>query len=62
MVNYRVLLSFVSWSDSDLDEFAGNIVVSLTGNAAFPTPLVPLTALGAAQFLDSAVTNSSARF
>jgi len=49
MVNYRVSLSFTGLSDSDLDEFAGNIVVSLTGNAAFPTPLVPLTALGAAQ-------------
>jgi len=49
MANYRVSLSFTGLSDSDLDEFAGNIVVSLTGNAAFPTPLVPLATLGAAQ-------------
>jgi hypothetical protein len=49
MLNYRVSLSFTGWSDSHLDEFASNIVVSLTGNAAFPTPLVPLAALGTAQ-------------
>ncbi|HEY2329637.1 MAG TPA: fibronectin type III domain-containing protein [Verrucomicrobiae bacterium] len=49
MSNYRVSLSFTGLSDSDLDEFASNIVVSLTGNAAFPTPLVPLATLGAAQ-------------
>jgi hypothetical protein len=49
MLNYRVSLSFTGLSDADLDEFAGNIVVSLTGNTAFPTPLVPLAALGAAQ-------------
>jgi hypothetical protein len=36
-------------SDSDLDEFASNIVVKLTGNGAFPNPLVPLATLGAAQ-------------
>lgn len=49
MANYRVSLSFTGLSDSDLDEFASNIVVSLTGNAAFPAPLVPLATLGAAQ-------------
>ena len=49
MLNYRVSLSFIGLSDSDLDEFAANRVVSLTGNAAFPTPLVPLAALGTAQ-------------
>ncbi|MGA3143328.1 MAG: fibronectin type III domain-containing protein [Verrucomicrobiota bacterium] len=49
MLNYRVSLSFTGLSDSDLDEFASNIVVSLTGNAAFPTPLVPLKTLDAAQ-------------
>jgi hypothetical protein len=49
MLNYRVSFSFTGLSDSDLDEFASNIVVSLTGNAAFPTPLVPLKTLDAAQ-------------
>ena len=49
MLNYRVSLSFTGLSDADLDEFAGNIVVSLTSNTAFPTPLVSLAALGAAQ-------------
>ena len=49
MSNYRVSLSFINLSDPVLDEFASNIVVSLTGNAAFPTPLVPLADLGAAQ-------------
>jgi hypothetical protein len=42
-------MSFAALSDSDLDEFAANIVVSLTGNAAYPAPLVPLATLGAAQ-------------
>ena len=49
MPNYRVSLSFAALPDSDLDEFASNIVVSLTGNAAYPTPLVPLATLGTAQ-------------
>ena len=70
MLNYRVSLSFTGLSDSDLDEFASNIVVSLTGNTAFPTPLVPLAALNAAQsaFHDAVLaaaqggTHVSARF
>src|SRR5271170_183362 len=49
MANYRVSLSFTGLSDADLDEFASNIIVSLTGNAAFPTPLVPLATLTTAQ-------------
>jgi hypothetical protein len=49
MANYRVSLSFTGLSDSDLDEFASNVIVSLTGNAAFPTPLIPLATLGTAQ-------------
>ena len=36
--NYRVSLGFVSFSDSELVEFAGNVVRSLTKNASFPTP------------------------
>ena len=49
MANYKVSLSFASLPDPGLDEFASNIVVSLTGNAAYPTPLVPLATLDAAQ-------------
>jgi hypothetical protein len=49
MPNYKVSLAFAYLPDADLDEFAANIVVSLTGNPEFPTPLVPLGALTAAQ-------------
>jgi len=43
--NLRVALDFTGYSDADLDEFAGNVISSLTGNAAFPTPPVALTDL-----------------
>ncbi|HVU27042.1 MAG TPA: fibronectin type III domain-containing protein [Verrucomicrobiae bacterium] len=49
MANYRVSLAFTNLPDSGLDEFASNIVASLTGNASFPTPLIPLTDITAAQ-------------
>ena len=49
MARYRVSLSFAYLPDADLDEFASNIVVSLTGNPAFPGPLVPLAGLATAQ-------------
>jgi hypothetical protein len=45
MARYRVSLSFTNLSDADLDEFAGNIIISLTGNASFPTPTPLLVAL-----------------
>jgi hypothetical protein len=38
----RVSLDFAGYSDSDLDEFAGNVLTSLTGNTSFPTPPVAL--------------------
>ena len=47
MANYRVSLKFVELSDPALDEFAANIVLCLTGNAAFPDLPVAPTALGA---------------
>ena len=46
-VNYRVSLDFANYGDSDLDEFAANVVTCLTGNPAFPTPPVLPPALGA---------------
>jgi hypothetical protein len=49
MANYRVSLAFISLPDIGLDEFAANVVVCLTGNPAFPTPLVPLATLDTAQ-------------
>ncbi|MGH7940719.1 MAG: hypothetical protein ACREFR_06590 [Limisphaerales bacterium] len=44
-VNYRVSRDFISYSDSDLDEFANNVITNLTGNAAFLTPPVITTVL-----------------
>ena len=49
MSRYRVSLQFTHLSDADLDEFASNVIISLTGNASFPTPSVPLIALTAGQ-------------
>lgn len=47
MANYRVALKFVELSDPALDEFAANIVSSLTGNTSFPNLPVTPAALGA---------------
>jgi len=46
---YRVSLSYARLPDSDLDGFACGVVLSLTGNPAFPTPLVPMADLTTAQ-------------
>ena len=46
-INLRVSLDFTGYSDPDLDEFAGNVVVSLTGNASFSVPPVEPGDLGA---------------
>lgn len=43
--NYRVSLDFTTYSDADLDEFAGNVSTSLTANAAYPTPPVDVADL-----------------
>jgi hypothetical protein len=46
VINYRVARDFTGYSDSDLDEFANNVVTNLTGNAAFPSPPVMPADLG----------------
>jgi len=45
-INYKVSLEFATYGDSDLDEFGGNVVTSLTGNASFPAPPVKPADLG----------------
>jgi hypothetical protein len=45
-LNLRVSLDFTTYSDADLDEFANNVIVCLTGNTSFPTPPVTLANLG----------------
>ena len=41
IINYRVSRDFVHYTDPALDEFANNIIQSLTGNTAYPNPPVP---------------------
>jgi hypothetical protein len=43
--NLRVSLDFAGYSDSDLYGFGSNVVMRLTGNAAFPTPPITLANL-----------------
>jgi hypothetical protein len=45
MSNYRVSLSFAQLSDAELGAFTENVIASLTGNAAYPTPIVAIPAL-----------------
>jgi hypothetical protein len=45
----HISLAFAELPDAQLDEFAANTVIKMTGNAAFPTPAVTLASLGAAQ-------------
>jgi len=54
-ITYKVSLDFANYSDSDLDEFSGNVVTSLTGNATFTNPPVKPADLGtqAAAFRDA---------
>ncbi|HEY3932343.1 MAG TPA: hypothetical protein VGM58_08230, partial [Verrucomicrobiae bacterium] len=56
-INYRVSRDFINYSDSDLDEFANNVITNLTGNASFPTPPVSPAVLTT---LDTAFRNASA--
>lgn len=42
MPNYRVSLGFAQLPDPELDDFAANVIANSTGNAAFPSPPVPL--------------------
>ena len=39
-INYKVSRDFTTYSDSDLDEFANNVIACLTSNKAFPAPPV----------------------
>jgi hypothetical protein len=43
VIGYRVSYSFGVLPDTQLDDFGANVVVRMTGNAAFPAP--PLTTL-----------------
>jgi Fibronectin type III domain len=47
MANYRVALTFVANTDSGLGTFAADVIDSMTDNAAFPTPAIPLATLQA---------------
>jgi hypothetical protein len=42
-INYKVSRDFVNYPDSDLDEFANEIITCMGGNPAFPTPPVSIT-------------------
>ena len=45
----HVSLAFAQLPDAALDEFTGQVIAGLTGNAAFPTPTVSLADLGTAK-------------
>jgi hypothetical protein len=45
MAQYRVSLGFAQLPDDSLDDFTGAVIGGLTGNAAFPTPPVPVAQL-----------------
>jgi hypothetical protein len=42
---FRTSLAFARSSDDELNGFAQNVIDSLTGNAGFPAPLIPLADL-----------------
>ena len=46
-INNRTSLSFVQLSDPALDDFAANVILSLTGNTGFPNLPVSVVSLGA---------------
>ena len=41
IIRYKVSLEFAGYTDSDLGDFGGNVVTSLTGNAVYSAPPVP---------------------
>jgi hypothetical protein len=45
MAIYHVSLGFAQLPDADLDAFTENVIASMTGNPAFPTPIVPMADL-----------------
>ena len=48
MSNLHVSLGFAKLPDTELDQFAHDIIDGLTGNTAFPTPVPSLASLGTA--------------
>jgi len=48
LMNLRVALGFARIPDGDLDNFAMGVIKGIEGNAAYPTPPVPLTDVQAA--------------
>jgi len=44
---YRTSLGFARLPDAELGTFAENVVAKMTGNASYPTPVVPLAELQA---------------
>ena len=46
-ISYRVSYSFGVLPDTQLDDFGANVVVVMTGNAAFPAPPFTMAELGA---------------
>ena len=51
MPTYRTSLAFTRLSDAPLNSFAGTVITKMTGNPAFPTPVVSMTALTDARAL-----------
>jgi hypothetical protein len=49
MKNYRVSMRFSRLPDSSLNLFASSTVVGMTGNPAFPAPLIPLSEVSSLQ-------------
>ncbi len=49
MANHKTSLSFARLPDTELNAFAGTVITKMTGNLNFPTPLVSMADLTAAQ-------------
>ena len=49
MITYRTSLAFARLADASLNSFTENVIARLTGNPSFPTPIVSLGSLTAAQ-------------
>ena len=45
----KVSLGFAALSDTQLDNFAQSVIDSMTGNAAYPAPLVTMASLQTAK-------------
>jgi hypothetical protein len=60
MATYHVSLGFAQSPDATLNDFADAVVAGLTGNAAFPTPPVPLATLADAKDAFAAALTAAA--